>query len=146
MRMREMCLAKFFSRPTPGRSPLFGLGLMGLIFVSGCAGVRPAAPLSPQDPASPEAMESSTPPLATLLTASDSDRVMSRGMGPDKHEMGTVDHENMKPPADAKPDSEVSYFCPMHPKVKTSAPGSCPICNMKLVKKKPEPPITRDFR
>jgi hypothetical protein len=30
----------------------------------------------------------------------------------------------------------VTYVCPMHPDVTSSAPGVCPKCNMKLVPKK----------
>ena len=26
------------------------------------------------------------------------------------------------------------YTCPMHPSVKSSTPGSCPVCNMSLIK------------
>lgn len=38
--------------------------------------------------------------------------------------------------------SEVVYTCPMHPEVKASKPGECPICGMYLVKKEAE---SRDF-
>jgi RND family efflux transporter MFP subunit len=30
------------------------------------------------------------------------------------------------------------YYCPMHPDYKSDKPGTCPICNMNLVKKEPE--------
>lgn len=30
------------------------------------------------------------------------------------------------------------YYCPMHPTYTSDRPGSCPICNMSLVKRKPE--------
>lgn len=32
-----------------------------------------------------------------------------------------------------------SYVCPMHPNVVRDAPGTCPICGMDLVEKKPQP-------
>lgn len=31
------------------------------------------------------------------------------------------------------------YYCPMHPTYTSDRPGDCPICNMKLVKRPPEP-------
>lgn len=31
-------------------------------------------------------------------------------------------------------DSETYYTCPMHPTVKSNSPGSCPVCNMSLIK------------
>jgi hypothetical protein len=34
-------------------------------------------------------------------------------------------------------DSDVVYTCPMHPDVKSKAPGRCPECGMDLVPKKP---------
>jgi hypothetical protein len=39
-----------------------------------------------------------------------------------------------------QPMSDASrYTCPMHPEVVRDAPGSCPICGMKLVLMKPNP-------
>lgn len=35
-------------------------------------------------------------------------------------------------------DSAVIYYCPMHPSYTSARPGTCPICNMSLVKKEPE--------
>lgn len=37
------------------------------------------------------------------------------------------------------PEHEETYTCPMHPEVKTHAPGDCPICHMKLVPMKTAP-------
>jgi hypothetical protein len=34
-------------------------------------------------------------------------------------------------------DASVVYTCPMHPEVRSNAPGSCPKCGMTLVPKKP---------
>ncbi|AMV45839.1 copper-transporting ATPase [Paraburkholderia caribensis] len=43
------------------------------------------------------------------------------------HKHGAMDSGNV--PA---PDAGVVYTCPMHPQVRASAPGSCPICGMAL--------------
>lgn len=47
------------------------------------------------------------------------------------HKIQTIESHNQQ---------EYFYTCPMHPTVKSDKPGVCPICNMKLVKKK----ITKD--
>ena len=31
-------------------------------------------------------------------------------------------------------DTGTYYTCPMHPTVKSNSPGSCPVCNMSLIK------------
>ncbi|HLD49916.1 MAG TPA: heavy metal-binding domain-containing protein, partial [bacterium] len=36
--------------------------------------------------------------------------------------------------------SKAIYYCPMHPAYTSDKPGDCPICNMKLVKRKEELP------
>ncbi|MCA9673051.1 MAG: efflux RND transporter periplasmic adaptor subunit [Myxococcales bacterium] len=41
-----------------------------------------------------------------------------------------------KPPASSK--HEADYTCPMHPRISEAKPGDCPICGMKLVKRKPQ--------
>ncbi len=43
------------------------------------------------------------------------------------------DHDNDPAPADMQANE--LYTCPMHPEIVRNAPGSCPICNMTLVKK-----------
>ncbi len=36
--------------------------------------------------------------------------------------------------------SKAVYYCPMHPTYTSDRPGTCPICNMSLVKREPETP------
>ncbi|MEM5338010.1 copper-transporting P-type ATPase [Paraburkholderia azotifigens] len=50
-----------------------------------------------------------------------------RASGGVAHKHGALDEGNI--PA---PDTGVIYTCPMHPQVRASAPGSCPICGMAL--------------
>ena len=38
-------------------------------------------------------------------------------------------------------DAHEIWHCPMHPNVVSDAPGTCPICGMKLVKVAPEPAV-----
>ena len=39
-----------------------------------------------------------------------------------------------------EPAPTTSYSCPMHPDVRRSAPGDCPLCGMALVSRSPDPP------
>lgn len=42
-------------------------------------------------------------------------------------------------PVAGTPSAQAGYTCPMHPEIKRSEPGKCPICGMNLVpEKKPE--------
>jgi hypothetical protein len=55
----------------------------------------------------------------------------------------TGDHEGHHqggPAPAAAGSAEGSYACPMHPHVKSNKPGTCSVCGMALVKKKPEGP------
>ncbi len=45
--------------------------------------------------------------------------------------------QQAKAPAHDHPAGDI-YYCPMHPDYKASKPGTCPICNMNLVKLEPE--------
>jgi len=44
--------------------------------------------------------------------------------------------EHAEPHDHAQHQSSVLYVCPMHPEVQSTAPGTCPKCNMKLEPKK----------
>ena len=41
------------------------------------------------------------------------------------------------PPATGEPEKGTTYYCPMHPEVKSENQGDCPKCGMKL---QPMPP------
>jgi hypothetical protein len=43
------------------------------------------------------------------------------------------------PAGHADTAARASYYCPMHPTYASDRPGTCPICNMSLVKRSPEP-------
>src|ERR1700712_3770273 len=43
-----------------------------------------------------------------------------------------------RPPHEYAVAAGVEYYCPMHPQVVRSQPGTCPICNMDLKKRDPK--------
>ncbi len=43
-----------------------------------------------------------------------------------------INHEAQKKMESAKPKSGVIFTCPMHPQIRQSTPGACPICGMAL--------------
>jgi len=96
--------------------------LAGLLLAA-CASVPAPATRSPQNPAHPGAPEAVTPPADPVLMTGD-DAAPQPVPAPPKIEM----------------DMTAGYTCPMHPEVKADKPGSCPVCGMALVEKKPARP------
>ncbi len=117
--------------------------------ISGCAVNLPPPPAS--NPADAHAPETATAPLRpTLLATSRSflapaadDReapAKQMDMSQMKHgasDMGTMQHEmhGRSKEAQAPAPAETYYTCPMHPEIKETKPGNCPICGMTLIKK-----------
>jgi FtsP/CotA-like multicopper oxidase with cupredoxin domain len=87
------------------------------------------------DPVPSAATRRSVVQFETLRTASElteeRDRIeVDRGRPPDK----TLAFESLMPLLYAHPGTTTgTWTCPMHPDVLTVAPGTCPICGMKLI-------------
>lgn len=141
----------------------WGLALpMAGLLLGACASVPTPVTRSPKSPAHPEAPEAVTPPADAVLMAVDDDAAPPPVPAPPKMEMDMHEGHVMPPPSPSQvpramdmpgshvmpspapsPTPETSaalYTCPMHPKVKADKPGTCPVCGMTLVRKKPEGP------
>lgn len=144
--------------------PFLFLGLLSLTGCAGSVKVGPMTAEHPASPEAPEAapMASSSslaqepqdavrtgPPEAGMLmaerpahTMTPDSRDIEHGAAahPDQHRMnpGTGKGNEGAASVQTTPTtpSEVSYTCPMHPKVVMKKPGNCPVCGMKLVRKK----------
>lgn len=103
-----------------------------------CASVPPPATRSPQSPAHPEALEAATPPLAPMLMGQPELAAPSPAAGPGPH-AGHEGHGEAKPAEESAASALGAYACPMHPRVKSDNPGTCPVCGMALVRHEPEP-------
>jgi hypothetical protein len=112
--------------------------LLALVAMA-CASVPPPATRSPGNPAHPEAPEAATPPLTPMLMSEREAAASPAAAGPEPH-AGHADHR----PTDAAPaddgSAEGPHVCPMHPNVTSHTPGTCPVCGMALVERKPEDP------
>lgn len=86
--------------------------LLVLLLVSGCVSTAPESP-PPGHPASPGGAEVPWVPPPDRLT-------------------GPIELDPAEAPA------EGTWTCPMHPEVRTDAPGACPKCGMDLVPVKEE--------
>jgi hypothetical protein len=104
---------------------------------SACASVPPPVTRSPHNPAHPEAAEASTPPLSPTLMKEAEPGIAAPAASPDPHAMHQG-HAPGEPGAEATNSAQGPYTCPMHTKVESDTPGTCPICGMTLVPKKPE--------
>lgn len=103
-----------------------------------CASVPPPATRSPDSPAHPEASEAATPPLSPLLMSQPEPAAPSPAAGASPP-AGHVGHSEAKPAEENATAAPGPYACPMHPKVTSDKPGTCPLCGMSLVRPKPEP-------
>jgi Heavy metal binding domain len=108
--------------------------------LAGCT-ARPLPPLTSAHPASPAAAEASAPPPSTTLTADQGLPVDDSGAA---HAGMATGHAAHRMPATTAPAAVASYTCPMHPEVRTTAPGRCPKCGMTLVPQKEDDSATGD--
>lgn len=123
--------------------------------LASCTGDPLPPSRSPSDPSNPHAAEAplaipSPAPSAESATAAMSMTATPAGGAHDMQsqtQQGSTDAGTAAPPtgahdmhdhaAHASADAGVTYTCPMHPEVQSSAPGRCPKCGMTLVVKKP---------
>ena len=99
------------------------IAVAALLNVACASAIRlaPVTPGSVADPRSPEP----PPPVA------------SQTLRPDGASQNTTTH--VEHPEGTSMSSPIVYTCPMHPEVRSDAPGICPKCGMKLVPVKPSP-------
>jgi len=101
-------------------TPVSALAL--LLLLAGCSASPPPTADRAQNPANPAAAESPRPPYAPPRAADTPDAPEAE---PSAHE-----HHGSAPGAESQ---VIAYTCPMHPEVRSSEPGACPKCGMKLV-------------
>jgi hypothetical protein len=93
----------------------------GVTWSAGCTGDPVPPSRSPRDPANPSAPEAPMNAPAPMTTMSEVPHT----------------HDNAGGMRLAAADAGVVYTCPMHPEVRSNAPGRCPKCGMALVVAKP---------
>ena len=113
------------------RIRLFVAPLTGLL-LSACAATTPAPRFSALDPADPKAPESTSESTPSLLQVPAAQPSGAPSLAPEATAMGPEHHMDA-PTIQASPVGEV-YSCAMHPQIKETKPGKCPICGMTLVK------------
>jgi len=112
-----------------------------------CGGSPPprSAALDPSNANGPESAPLSVSLLATDAVASSEGESAHRETGGEEHAKHNhaaahehATHGSSPAPQEKADGSEnvAVYTCPMHPEVKSSGPGRCPKCGMKLVPKK----------
>jgi uncharacterized protein involved in copper resistance len=129
----------------------FRFGKTGALFaaaaaLSSCAVNLPPPPVS--NPADAHAPEAATAPLRPMLLATSrnflSPAADDRNATAQKMDMSQMKHEthgmgDRSKEAQASVPAETFYTCPMHPEIKETKPGDCPICGMTLIKKSAAP-------
>jgi hypothetical protein len=92
---------------------------------------NPQSPSESRAVASPGLSEDASTLTTAKLLNQEPPAPSQMSMDHGKMDHGTMNHStNETSPTD-------TYTCSMHPEVQVKAPGDCPICGMKLVKKKP---------
>lgn len=91
---------------------LASIATAGLL-ATGCAVTVPDPAASVAHPANPRAAEAPAPTASTTLA-------VGSGL------------ESQRPAEPSVEPAPATYTCPMHPEVKSNAPGKCPKCGMKL--------------
>ncbi|MFP2900251.1 heavy metal-binding domain-containing protein [Corallococcus coralloides] len=91
---------------------------------------RPPAAMDPSNPDAPEAPPAAQPTAFAAPTP----EVPAPAKAPEG--AGHAGHGAVSP-ASASDAGTTVYTCPMHPEVRSSKPGTCPKCGMKLVPEKP---------
>ena|SRR5437879_2410039 len=113
-------------RIKPLAVPLWGL------LLSACATTTPPPRFSALDPADPKASESTVDPLPLLLEGPAEPLIAP----PAPSAVAPPGHEHDLSGGSAT--AEV-YSCPVHPRVRETGPGKCPLCGMTLLKQPAKP-------
>ena len=104
------------------------------MFVGACAGDPLPLSRAADDPSNPNAQEAAIGDAALLL------RAPSAGTAtvPSSPSSSHANHVHQASTPDAGVASaDTIYTCPMHPEIRSDAPGHCPKCGMTLIPKKP---------
>ena len=110
--------------PVPGWTVALALVLL----TSGGCAVSGLPPVGRDHPAHPDA-EVAAPHEFSAVLAIDSENLPVAPPEMKAQGMHGMSHDIS---ADADPNSQSVYTCPMHPQVRRPAPGKCPICAMPL--------------
>ncbi|MCY1024005.1 heavy metal-binding domain-containing protein [Pyxidicoccus sp. MSG2] len=98
---------------------------------------RLPASVDPSNPDAPEAPPAAQPTAFAAPTP--------EGPAPANEPQGAgYAHHGASSSASAPDAGAAVYTCPMHPEVRSSKPGTCPKCGMKLVPEKPSSEETPD--
>lgn len=109
------------------------------VVAAGCSPAPAPVSQSPIDPSNPSASAGMTPTTAAAPPQAPATAAGAEHAGHAHGSESTPHQHGASGAASAVTDAaaaSVTYVCPMHPEVTSTAPGVCPKCNMKLVPKK----------